>query len=226
MSSDDSKIEKVQFQFQALSTVASSLNSASDELTKVVSILDEALQKLNVGLTAWVAFRVRKDDEHGSGNYDLDQIGYCKVNGKWGIALRRIWGNAEFDIDNSEGAWLFNEAPREMRLDAIDKIPELIEALSNEASEITMRVQEKTLEVRKLAGAIEQIANPGKQVPKTPPTTPPYTKKQNPPAQPPPYQKAPNPTLADMRAPISPPLEPPSQLATLADMARGKKGGK
>lgn len=167
MTLDDSKIEKVQFQFQALATVASSLNSASDELTKVVSILDEALKKLNVGLIAWVAFRVRQDDEHGSGNYDLDQIGYCKVNGKWGIALRRIWGNANFDADHAEGPWLFNDAPREMRLYAVDKIPELIEALSNEASETTMKVQEKTLEIRKLAGAIEQITKQPQRVPRS-----------------------------------------------------------
>jgi prefoldin subunit 5 len=171
MALDDSKIEKVQFQFQALSTVASSLNSASDELTKVVSILDEALKKLNVGLTAWVAFRVRQDDEHGSGNYDLDQIGYCKVNGKWGIALRRIWGNANFDADHAEGPWLFNDAPRDMRLYAVDKIPELIDALNNAASETTMKVQEKTLEIRKLAGAIEQITKQPRRFPRLRPDT-------------------------------------------------------
>lgn len=46
-----------------------------------------------------------------------------------------------------------------MRLKGVDKIPELIEALSDKASETTMKVQQKTQEVRKIAGVIEQIAS-------------------------------------------------------------------
>lgn len=75
MSSSDSKIAKIQENFQALSTVASSLNTASDELTRVVGKLDEALKKLNVGLTVWVTFEDRSDEQHPK-DYDLDQIGY------------------------------------------------------------------------------------------------------------------------------------------------------
>src|SRR5271156_5144664 len=113
MTSNDSKFEKVQTDFQALFVVASSLNSASDELTKVVGILDGALQRLNIGLSVWIdyASRAEQPDE-----IDEDQIGYCKVNGKWGIGLRRVWGNSQADIYDSEGPWLFNDSPREMRL--------------------------------------------------------------------------------------------------------------
>ena len=59
MTSSDSKIEKIQTHFKALSSVAPTLNAASDELTKAVAVLDENLKKLNVGLTAWVTFRSR-----------------------------------------------------------------------------------------------------------------------------------------------------------------------
>jgi hypothetical protein len=87
---DEPKFAKIQTNFKALSSVAGSLNAASDELTKAVSVLDEALKKLNVGLTVWVLLRSWAPDP---GEYDEEQIGYCKVNAKWGISLRRIWGD-------------------------------------------------------------------------------------------------------------------------------------
>lgn len=157
MTSNDSKIEKIQAHFKALSSTASSLNTASDELARAVAVLDEALKKLNVGLTAWATFRTRDDDDFGL--YDKDQIGYCKLNGKWGIALRRIWGNVDFDDHREDGPWLFNDAPRELRLNAVDGIPDLIEALGKEAFDTAKRVQEKTQQVRELAGVIENLAS-------------------------------------------------------------------
>ena len=155
-----SKIEKIQTHFQALSSVAHSLNTASDELTRVVGVLDEALKKLNVGLTVWVIFEDRC--QNVDMQYDCDQIGYCKVDGKWGISLRHIWGHEAFDDHDEDGPWLFNDAPRELRLRGIDKIPEVIEALAKEASNTTKRIQEKTKDVRELAGAIGSVANQAK----------------------------------------------------------------
>ncbi len=161
MTSSDSKIEKIQTHFKALSSVAPTLNAASDELTKAVAVLDENLKKLNVGLTAWVTFRSRavyspslSDEE-----YDTDQIGYGKVDGKWGIALRHVWGNYALEEFGSEGPWLFNDAPRELRLASVDKLPEMIEALSNEASETTKKVRETTRQVHDLAAAVAEVAN-------------------------------------------------------------------
>ena len=157
MASGDQKITKIQTHFKALSSVSTSLNTASDEFTKAISILDEALKKLNIGLTAWVTFRTWDTEPN---KYDKEKIGYCKVNGKWGIALCRIWGDELSDREEIDGPWLFNEGPREMRLAGVDKIPELIEALSKEASNTTKKIQEKTQEVRELANAIEGAGKP------------------------------------------------------------------
>jgi prefoldin subunit 5 len=157
MTSNDSKIEKIQLHFQALTSLASALNVASDELSKNVSILDEALKKLNIGLTTWVTFRSQAVEEN---EYSDDQIGYCKVEGKWGIALRHIWGDYGRDEYGGEtGPWLFNDAPREFRIAAADKIPEVIEALGKEALNTTKKVQEKARQVGELASVIEKIAN-------------------------------------------------------------------
>jgi hypothetical protein len=151
MTSIEPKFAKVQANFRALSSISTSLNTASDELVKAVSVLDEALKKLNVGLTVWVTFRSRGDDR----GYDLYQTGYGKVNRKWGIALRHIWRDNVTEQHDEEGPWLFSDAPRELRITSVDSIPEAIEALSKEASSVTKKIQEKTQEVRELASVIE-----------------------------------------------------------------------
>jgi hypothetical protein len=172
MTSSDSKIEKFQTRFEVLSEVASSLNTASDEMTKVVGVLDDALRKLNIGLTVWVTYTF--GGEEGPA-YDLHQIGYTKLNGKWGIALRRIWGNEQYDSENQEGPWIFSDAPRNMRLHGVDKLSELIEELGKEGFNTARKVQEKTKQVRELAEVIEKIANPDKMgtKPPAPPALPP-----------------------------------------------------
>jgi hypothetical protein len=161
MTVGDPKVNKVLTHLQALSSVASSLNAASDELTKVVGILDEALKKLNLGLTVWVPFRFREGDD-STGQYDQDEIGYAKIQSVWGIALRRIWGDESMDAHDMSGPFLFNDAPRELRLLAVDKIPEVIEALAKEAFNTTKRIQEKTKEVRELAGAMASVTTVAK----------------------------------------------------------------
>src|SRR5258705_13207629 len=96
MTSDDARISKIQTSLQALAEIAPALNTASDELTKAVSYVDEALKKLNVGVAVWVTFKARGFEEEPQA-YDEDQIGYSKVNGVWGIALKHIWGDPSRD---------------------------------------------------------------------------------------------------------------------------------
>jgi hypothetical protein len=157
----DVKIAKIQTSFQALSEIAPELNTASDELTIAVSYLDEALKKLNIGLAAWVAFQTRGYEDAPQA-YDEDQIGYSKVNGVWGIALRHIWGDPGRDEYGHDGPWLFNDASREMRLQSIDKIPDVIEKLAKDALSTKKKIEAKTTEVRTLADAIGPIVSKAK----------------------------------------------------------------
>jgi hypothetical protein len=156
MNSDDSKIENIQTDFQTLTKSASSLNIASDELTKAVALLDIAIKNLNVGLTVWVSFTTWESDQPSE--YDDEQIGYCKVNGKWGISLRRIWGDNIADNHSEDGPWLFSDGPREMRLKGVEKIAELIKELNEQASETTKQVRKKTEHVREVARVLASIA--------------------------------------------------------------------
>ena len=168
-SEQETLISRAQLSYQKLATAAVALNTASDQLGKVIVELDAALKALNLGISSWISFN-EWTDESGF-NYSCDQIGYSKVDGKWGIALRSLSGNYNFPEDATvDGPWLFNDAPRALRLAAIDKIPAFLEKLVKDAVATTKKINEKLQQSRELAKAITVLASakdkPPKEVPK------------------------------------------------------------
>lgn len=139
MPSGNDKLPDIQASFRKLSSAASSLNQASDELGKISAIFDAALKKLNIGIAVFVTVRIEEDER---GHYDRYELAYCKVKGSWGLAICRVVGDQLTDEEETKDVWLFNEAPRRIRLQAIDRMPKLFDDLANAAS----RVQ-KDLEV-------------------------------------------------------------------------------
>lgn len=150
----DSLIEKVEFSYRKLSTAASELNFVSDELGKCVSEMDSALKKLNLGITVWVLIR-GDQDEVGFWSEDL---GYQKIAGKWGIALRTVSGSHGGEDEAAVETWLFNDAPRSLRLSAIAKIPALLEQLSAEAAKVAGEISKSLDDVKKVAAAVTKTA--------------------------------------------------------------------
>src|ERR1035438_8867986 len=108
----------LQLSFQKLSQAANALNDSSETLGKAVIHLDIALSKLNLGVTSWICFyNIREDDS--SQYHSEEQLGYAKIENKRGLSLRVV----EFDDINNEShvesQWLFNDAPRDLRVKAI-----------------------------------------------------------------------------------------------------------
>ncbi|MBI2818333.1 MAG: hypothetical protein HYX72_15490 [Acidobacteria bacterium] len=151
---------KVQSSYQQLSAVAADLNSVSDELGKCIADLDAALKKLNLGVTKWV--ELRANDDPRTGDYWGEELGYAKVGGKWGIALRKVRGNPNWPDDDDSEEWPFNEGPRELRLAAIQKIPELLNELSEAATKMAANVRAKLGGAQEVAAAVKQVANQSK----------------------------------------------------------------
>ena len=146
-------VSRVQSAFQQLSAAATTLNTASDRLSKLVAELDSALKTLNVGLVCWVNIDDPSFSEDGQEEYS-EQVGYAKINGKWGIAVRTVNDVAWAQHVGVE-EWAFSDAPRHLRLKAIDLIPALLDELAKEASENTKKITEKTEEVQQLVTAIK-----------------------------------------------------------------------
>lgn len=149
--------ERVQHSYKQLSLAAASLNAASDELGKAISLLDASLKSLNLGVTSWVTLSENQEENH----WWQRDIGYTKIRDKWGIALRTSSGDFSNPDMASEEKWPFNDAPRWMRIEAVGKIPDLLEALVRQAEDTTRKIQKKTEQAFELTTVIQGMAGQG-----------------------------------------------------------------
>ena len=83
--------------------------------------------------------------------------GTTKIGKTWCIGLRSYqepeWDDEWHDFER----WLFNEGPRELRIQAIDFLPALIKKLDSEATKIAKRVSQKLPLACDLASEIRVI---------------------------------------------------------------------
>src|SRR4051812_28174014 len=131
--------QQVSFLFKELATHAAELNAGSNELADGMVALDKGLQSLNLGITCWVPFA--ESDKDSAVSHDL---GYARVGGTWGIALRErvhppktandafarvLAGRHGAKSEPRDEVWLFKDAPRVLRLESIEYLPALLERL-------------------------------------------------------------------------------------------------
>ena len=135
--------------FEQLSKTANSLNAASDRLNQAIDKLNESLKKLNLGISSWVSFYVWEEGPLS----EVHEIGYGKVNGNWGIGIKRtIEDQAQhegYQTDVTE--WQFSEAPRDMRIQAIPYLHNVVEKLNEDAERTTQLIKERTTDTEELA---------------------------------------------------------------------------
>jgi hypothetical protein len=137
-----------------LTQTATKLNSASDRFNDVVQKLDGALKSLHLGIAAWFKFNETSDDDM---NWETFQVGYDKLDGKWGLAVRKSWGNENWPEDATSNTWLFADAPRDLRIKAVHHIPALLQELNAAALRFTDELVEKTTQADELAEALEAL---------------------------------------------------------------------
>jgi hypothetical protein len=141
--------------FKQLATAASALNEATNEFTAVTAPADDLLKKLNLGVDCWVRYRTLRFEEGIERHYE---IGYAKINGRWGLALRSFVDDPELPEYTDNERWTFNEGPRHMRIEAIHKLPELMDELVKKAEKATRKVKEGTEAARDVMTALENAA--------------------------------------------------------------------
>jgi len=149
--------ERVANSIKQLSLVATELNSASDELGKAITAIDTVLQALNIGIATWITTH-SEDGLPETSSYWSRQIGYSKVGNRWGISLRTTSGSLDSPDEDDTESWLFNDAPRWLRIESVEKIPDLLEAIVVSTETTTKTIKAKTAEANQLATAIAQAA--------------------------------------------------------------------
>lgn len=116
-----------------LSQSASCLNTASNQLTASVELIEAAIKKLNIGLEV---FHVYNTEGH--------EIGYGKL-GRWGFVIA---------IPQEEAEWLFGDAPRAMRIEAVDHIPAVLATLIEKANDMSDILLVKSEQARRMAESL------------------------------------------------------------------------
>jgi hypothetical protein len=148
-----SPTERVQNTFAQLYKASEDLNIASQELGGAILVLDDALQKLNLGVAAWLAISAGEDPP----SWWSRDVGYAKIGKKWGLALRKRSGDYN-DPDHDEiQEWPFNEGPRWMRAEAVMKIPDLLEKILERVGATTKKIKDKTKFAYELGEAVNQM---------------------------------------------------------------------
>lgn len=144
--------------YRQLSQTAESLNKASDRLGKIVEKLDTALKDLNLGVQAWVKFN---DWSTEDGTWHTDSVGYAKVNNRWGLSIMSEAGDFQAGPDHdSTRVWIFNEAPRELRVQASPHIHLVVPELNRVANLMIEELAKRTEQVDELSLAISIVSMP------------------------------------------------------------------
>lgn len=123
--------ERINASYKKLVSISPELHSAAKDLSKTINALNEALEPLNLGVSAWHTIAQSEDE---NGNYWSRSIGYTQASYEWGIALRQASGNHNYD-SHDEQVRPFSQAPRWMAIESIAKLPELFETLIERVKE-------------------------------------------------------------------------------------------
>lgn len=89
-----------------------------------------------------------------------NQIGYDRFGAVWGIGLRTMVDEINGPDYEVPERWAFNDAPRQRRLEAIKKIPDLLEKLAEATESLADRVQKEAGHIAEVATAVFDIAVP------------------------------------------------------------------
>jgi hypothetical protein len=150
----DDLSRRVQDSFRKIPVVATSLNNASDSLNNSAKRIEAVLKKHPLGVASWVKFT---DSSSADGMaYYYEQVGFAKINGRWSLAIRTVAGDERADDDKVE-TWPFNEAPRGLRVKAVNKLPDLLEQLVKDGNEMIQEVTKQVKAVDFLADALEAV---------------------------------------------------------------------
>jgi outer membrane phospholipase A len=163
MPDDKASSEAVQSSFRELSNTTADLNKASDDFGAFLEALDTAFGNLKIGVTGWVSVATSYDEQNPD-VYTDEQLGFDKVGQTKGLAVRivKIDRRQGDEFEEVKERWLLTDAPRAMRLRAIDYIPQLIQALTKEAAQTAKKVRAKADLAKQLTVAINAIGKGGR----------------------------------------------------------------
>jgi hypothetical protein len=150
-----------------LSELSRKLNKKSDSLNRIISSVNEKLEKMNIGLEVWLEDSPLEssDPEYNDRDEnmefpirDVELLGYCRIDGKWMLAVksarmardRNNWGQEYDEVKSSTQLRPLLDTNRTIRTEAMRAIPELIEEIKKEALNALDSIEEAEKAAEKL----------------------------------------------------------------------------
>jgi hypothetical protein len=138
-----------------LTSAAERLNRASDSVNAVISTVEAQLVTANVGIEVWLWEALGSTDAveptRGEMSWIAQLLGFAKVNGNWCLAVKSTrFVSGFFEGDTScpyQNEYLeaspspLLQAPRAIRIAALDHLPKLVELLTAEATRYTESIE-------------------------------------------------------------------------------------
>ncbi len=139
-----------QSKIQALANAAQNLNELSDRLTAHVAEIETTINKLNLGVSATVETE-SKTDPASLATYVV-RLGYDKIAGKWGFIIEDFIAE---DDENTYRVWAFKDAPRDLRLKVVERIPRLLDALVTTSIKLASEISNKIALANQMASSFK-----------------------------------------------------------------------
>lgn len=147
--------DRIVASFKQLNNASIELNAIASQLAKSITSLEEALNRLNLGVSAW--YEIAGNEDHQNGSYWSRDVGYTKIGYEWRIALRQLSGNHQVEDSHNEQIWVFSDAPRWMCVDGAGKLPELFDELIKRTVATTEKLKARIPQTEDLAAAVRAI---------------------------------------------------------------------
>ena len=119
---------------------AQQLNEASDSINEIISSIEKQIIDSKVGLERWVRLNATEPTEVYDYNRnkfiqrEATDVGFAKLEDGWALAVRTVtYETAEGEEDpvvNYGTPERLSRAPRALRIDALEKMPDLIKSLT------------------------------------------------------------------------------------------------
>ncbi len=150
---------KAEAALKKLASLSKNLNEASDELSRQIVALESALNGYKLGVWAWLGDLIVTETElsepDGKGQQYLirytHHLGYGKHKGKWGLLVSSGW---EWEDDEERVVAFLRDAPRTVRIKAIDKLPDLLSLFVEKVETVVKEASEKATQAKELATAL------------------------------------------------------------------------
>jgi hypothetical protein len=145
--------ERVAASFKQLSTAANYLNKVSDSLGESIQSMNARLARLNIGMSAWIKFAEQVDED--TGQVIVYELGYADLApyGTWCIAIRSVL--ERHGDEPIETVKRFNDVSRDLRLQSVCKIPDLIDKLRKTVEDKAAEIKPTMDQVNEFAAALD-----------------------------------------------------------------------